>query len=82
MGPNLNHKNKESVMRLYTVLILIAICVMSGTTVAQPSGELIIHATPIENTLDAVIAADQASGTPHAIYTLVSTPPTYSTLIL
>lgn len=57
-------------MRLCTVLILIATFMMSIAAIAQPSGELIIYATP--NTLDAVIAADQASGNPHAIYTLAS----------
>ena len=58
-------------MRLFTVFIFIAIFIMSSISLAQPSGELIIRATP--NTLDAVIAADQASGSPHAIYTLTST---------
>jgi hypothetical protein len=66
-------------MRFYTVLILITIFMMSGAIIAQPSGELIIYATPItpENTLDAVIAADQASENPHAIYTLASTDTPY-----
>jgi hypothetical protein len=75
MGSNSNQIKLESIMRFYLVLILIVAFMMSGTVMAQPSGELVIHATP--QTLDAVIAADQASGTPHAIYTLVSTDTPY-----
>ena len=73
-GSSPNHIKLESIMRFYMVLILMVAFMMSSIVIAQ-SGELVIHATP--QTLDAVIAADQASGSPHAIYTLVSTDTPY-----
>ncbi len=56
----------------YAILFLI-VSMLPLSTFAQ--SELIIYATP--KTLDAVILADQASGNPHDIYTLVSLDTTY-----
>ncbi len=55
-----------------TMFALTAI-ILPSQLLAQ--SELIIYATP--NTLDAVIAADQASANPHDVYTLASLDTTY-----
>ncbi len=39
---------------------------------------LVVYATPIANTLDKVVAQDQASGTPHLVYQLVSVDTPYT----
>ncbi|MBI9071274.1 MAG: T9SS type A sorting domain-containing protein [Melioribacteraceae bacterium] len=54
-------------------LSFLMFAVITSQITAQ--SELIIHATP--NSLDAVIKADQDSGSPHDIYTLVSLDTTY-----
>jgi len=58
----------------YNLVILVFAVIMIPSQILAQS-ELIIYATP--NTLDAVIAADQASMSPHDIYTLVSLDTTY-----
>jgi Secretion system C-terminal sorting domain len=62
-------------MRLYSTLLCVLVVFMAGLAIAQPSGELVIYATP--NDIDVVIAADQAADSPHAIYTLASTDTPY-----
>lgn len=58
---------------LHFAIVLLFTIMASSQIFAQ--SELLIYATP--NNLDVVIAADQASSSPHDIYTLVSTDTTY-----
>lgn len=62
----------------YLTVFLLMACVMPYKLYAQ-SGTLVIHATPQteENSLDAVITADQASANPHLVYELASTDTPY-----
>ena len=57
----------------YLALFTFAVFVIPSQISAQ--SELVIHATP--TSLDAVIKADQESGNPHDIYTLVTLDTTY-----
>lgn len=62
---------------IYALLLVVIICVMPYQLSAQ-SGTLVIQASLLEtNSLDAIIAADQASATPHSVYELTSTDMPY-----
>jgi Secretion system C-terminal sorting domain len=55
--------------------VLFALLLFVGASQITAQSELVIYSTP--NNLDAVIADDQASASPHDIYTLVSLDTTY-----
>ena len=63
---------------IYPLVFFVMVAVTPFRLLAQ-SNTLVIYATPVtpENTLDSVVAVDQHSGSPHAIYQLVSTDTPY-----
>jgi hypothetical protein len=62
---------------IYLLLLILVVCIIPYTSYAQ-SGTLVIYASLAEeSSLDAIIAADQASGSPHLVYELASTDTPY-----
>jgi hypothetical protein len=62
---------------VYLLFLALMICVLPYKSFAQ-SGTLVIYASLTEeSSLDAIIAADQSSGSPHLVYQLASTDTPY-----
>jgi hypothetical protein len=70
-------KEKKMKRFIYLLLLILVVCIVPYKSFAQ-SGTLVIYASLAEeSSLDAVIAADQASGSPHLVYQLASTDTPY-----